>query len=100
VSTGNDLDPTRSTIHGFAAFAVSASIAVAFRPVAAWQLVTDVRHIGEFRPECIDATWMNGAADPAEGARFEGTNRVVDEANETEYIWIRPCTVTVASPPE
>ena len=44
--------------------------------------------------------WVDGATGPVVGARFEGTNRVVFEANDFEFIWIRPCTVTVAQPPE
>ena len=84
----------------FAEFGASASVEVACSPVAAWQLVTDIPRIGAFSPECVAATWMNGAAGPAEGARFEGTNRVVDEATDNEFVWVRPCMVTVAKPPE
>ncbi len=58
----------------------------------AWRLVTDVTRIGEFSPECIDAHWLDNASGVKVGARFEGTNRVVD--GNTEAIWIRPCTVT------
>lgn len=49
---------------------------------------------------CIDARWIGGATGPSEGARFEGTNRVVDEESQTEYFWICPCSVTLAQSPE
>lgn len=84
----------------FGAFKASASVEVACTQLAAWGLVTAIERIGEFSPECIDARWIGGASGPSVGARFEGTNRVADEANNREYIWIRPCTVTTAQPPE
>jgi Polyketide cyclase / dehydrase and lipid transport len=84
----------------FGAFEATASVEVTCAPMAAWQLVTDIVRIGEFSPECADARWIDGATFPAEGARFEGTNRVVNENHDSEYIWIRPCTVIVAQSPE
>jgi uncharacterized protein YndB with AHSA1/START domain len=83
----------------FAEFAASASIEVACPCETAWDLITDIRRIGEFSPECIGAEWLDGARGPSVGARFEGTNRVADETAGFEYIWIRPCTVTVVEPP-
>ena len=83
----------------FGAFTTSASVEVACTPLAAWELITTIERIGEFSPECIDAKWIDGASGPSVGARFEGTNRVALEANDSEYIWIRPCTVTAAQPP-
>jgi hypothetical protein len=77
-----------------------ASVEVACAPLAAWQLVTNIGRIGEFSPECIDARWVDGATEPAAGARFDGTNRIVDDAGDRERIWIRPCTVTTAQAPE
>jgi hypothetical protein len=83
----------------FAAFALSDEFSVVCSPRAAWKLVTDISRIGEFSPECIAADWIGGEiSHPAVGARFEGTNRIVDEANETEFIWIRPCTVIACEP--
>ena len=84
----------------FGAFNASASVEVACTPLAAWELVTDIERIGEFSPECIAARWIGGASGPSAGACFEGTNRVTDEAINSEYIWIRPCTVTTTQPPE
>lgn len=83
----------------FEQFRTSASIEVACTPIAAWRLVTNIERIGEFSPECIKAAWIDGSTGPTEGARFEGTNRVVDDTEDTEYIWIRPCTVTAAEEP-
>ena len=84
----------------FGAFEASGSVEVACTPHAAWNLVTDIGRIGEFSPECIGARWIDEVSGPSEGARFEGTNRIVDEAGDTEVIWIRPCTVTVLQPPQ
>jgi Polyketide cyclase / dehydrase and lipid transport len=90
--------PTNDALFGV--FEATASVEMACTPMAAWQLVTDIGRIGEFSPECADALWIDGATFPTEGARFEGTNRVVNENHDSEYIWIRPCTVTVAQSPE
>src|ERR1700674_198448 len=84
----------------FGSMVVEASIDVAWTPLAAWRLVTDIPRIGEFSPECIGAAWIDGASGPEMGARFEGTNRIFDQATDTEYLWIRPCTVTAALPPK
>lgn len=83
----------------FANFRASVSVEVACSPEAAWDLVTDIGRIGEFSPECIGARWMDGSSGPSVGARFEGTNRAFDETDDTELIWIRPCTVTAAEAP-
>ncbi len=94
--------PTPAAVNDalFGAFEASGSVEVACTPSAAWDLVTDVGRIGEFSPECVDARWIEGATAPSVGARFEGTNRIVDEETDTELIWIRPCTVTLAQAPE
>ena len=84
----------------FAQFRATVSIEVARSPRAAWDLVTDIRRIGEFSPECIGARWIDGSSGPSVGARFEGTNRAFDASDDTESIWIRPCTVTRAQAPE
>lgn len=93
--------PERASVNDslFGEFRASASVEVACSPLAAWELLTDVGRIGEFSPECTGARWIGGASGPSRGARFEGTNRIVDQANDIEYIWIRPCTVTTAQAP-
>ena len=85
----------------FAAFYATASVEVNCEPDAAWALITTVERIGEFSPECVDATWLDGASGPSVGARFEGTNHIVTtyEGKDYDFTWIRPCTVTVAVPP-
>jgi hypothetical protein len=40
-----------------------------------YELVSDVRRMGEWSPECRHCEWLDGATGPAEGARFKGTNR-------------------------
>jgi uncharacterized protein YndB with AHSA1/START domain len=42
-------------------------------PAQMWDLVTDVSRIGEWSPECVGGTWLDGAQ-PRAGARFEGRN--------------------------
>lgn len=78
----------------FGQMTVSESIEVSASPRALWDLITDISRIGEFSPECVDARWLDGAAGPVVGARFEGTNRVVEGGDEG--IWIRPCTIVTA----
>lgn len=95
---GERPEPDRVNDALFGAFEASASVEVACTALAAWQLATDLRRIGDFSPECIDARWIGGSSGPSLGARFEGTNRVVGE--DSEYIWIRVCTVTATKPPE
>ena len=53
---------------------VSVSIEVAASPEVVWGLVTDVGRMGEWSPECVEATWVDGATGPERGARFKGTN--------------------------
>jgi hypothetical protein len=40
-----------------------------------YELVSDVRRMGEWSPECRDCEWIDGATGPAVGARFKGSNR-------------------------
>ena len=89
--------PLRQNEAIFARFAVSISLEVTCSAAAAYALITDITRIGEFSPECIGATWLDGATAPRVGARFEGTNLRVAEG--AEHVWIRPCTITVATPP-
>lgn len=53
-----------------------------------WSVITDVTRIGEFSPECHTAEWIDGATEPAIGARFVGSNRL------GEREWDRACTIT------
>ena len=45
-------------------------------PEAVYALVADVTRTPEFSPEIQRCTWLDGAAGPAAGARFEAVNKV------------------------
>jgi hypothetical protein len=55
--------------HGQASTDVDAS------PTALYDVVSDVRRMGEWSPECRRCEWIGGATGPAVGARFKGTNQ-------------------------
>jgi hypothetical protein len=44
-------------------------------PEKVYDLVSDVRRMGEWSPETQRAEWIDGATGPVVGARFKGTNR-------------------------
>jgi hypothetical protein len=44
-------------------------------PAALYDIVSDVRRMGEWSPECRHCAWLGGATGPAVGARFKGSNR-------------------------
>jgi len=56
-----------------------------------WDMVADVTRIGEWSPEAVNATWLDGATGPAVGARFKGHNK-------RRATWSSTCTVTAATP--
>lgn len=76
----------------FATFALERKLHIAAPPDRVWDLVTDVRRIGEFSPECVHAEWLDGATGPEVGARFAGTNRIAGRE------WTRTCTVVESEP--
>lgn len=82
----------------FGAFTLTEVVHVSCPPAEAWALVSDIRRIGEFSPECVGTRWLDGADRLGVGVRFEGTNRV--RAGVDEVVWIRPCTVTRLIPGE
>ena len=41
-------------------------------PDVLYDLVTDVRRMGEWSPETVEADWIGGASGPEVGARFRG----------------------------
>lgn len=51
-----------------------ASLQITASPEVLYDLVSDVRRMGEWSPECRSCTWIDGAAGPVVGARFKGTN--------------------------
>jgi hypothetical protein len=40
-----------------------------------WEMVADVTRMGEWSPETVEGRWLDGATQPAAGARFRGSNR-------------------------
>ncbi len=52
-----------------------ASIHIDASPEKVYELVSDVRRMGEWSPECRHCEWLDGATGPAVGARFKGSNR-------------------------
>ena len=44
-------------------------------PEVLYDMVSDVRRMGEWSPETIRCEWLDGATAPAPGARFKGTNK-------------------------
>jgi hypothetical protein len=70
----------------------SASIDVAAAPDVVWNLVADIRRMGEWSPECYRAEWEGDASGPAAGAHFHGYNRA------GTYEWDAPCVVTECEP--
>lgn len=44
-------------------------------PEKIYEVVSDVRRMGEWSPECHHAEWIDGATGPAVGARFKGSNK-------------------------
>ena len=44
-------------------------------PGAVYELVADVRRMGEWSPECAHGEWVDGANGPTVGARFRRRNR-------------------------
>jgi uncharacterized protein YndB with AHSA1/START domain len=67
---------------------VSAEIAAPAEKV--WHLVSDLPRMGEWSPENTGGRWLDGAAGPALGARFRGSNR------KGLRRWSTTCTVTAA----
>ena len=53
----------------------SAQVTIAARPAAVYDVVSDVRRMGEWSPECRECTWIDGATGPVVDARFTGNNR-------------------------
>jgi uncharacterized protein YndB with AHSA1/START domain len=72
--------------------AATASVQVGAAPEAVYDLVSDVRNIPSWSPECRRCTWVDGATGPAVGARFKGWNR------RGPLRWATVCEVTEAEP--
>ncbi len=67
------------------------SVVIRARPEDVYDLVADVTRTPEFSPAVVRCTWLDGAAGPAVGARFEAVNTTA--AGKT---WKNRPVVTVA----
>lgn len=72
----------------------SATVHMAAPADKIWDLVADVRNIGQFSPETFEAEWLDGATGPALGARFRGHVR----RNEIGPVYWTTCRVTACEP--
>jgi hypothetical protein len=76
-----------------------ASIHMTVAPEKVYALVTDVSRMGEWSPETRSCEWLDGATEPAVGARFKGSNKhgvfrwstkpkvlVADEGREFSFV--------------
>jgi Polyketide cyclase / dehydrase and lipid transport len=70
--------------------AVSVTRVIEASPEVVYDLVSDVTRMGDYSPENTGAAWLDGAAGPAVGARFKGTNRLGSNS------WSTKPTITAA----
>jgi hypothetical protein len=52
-----------------------AHVHIEAKPEIVYGIVSDVTRMGEWSPETVKCEWLDGAAGPAVGARFKGTNK-------------------------
>lgn len=72
----------------------SATVHMAAPADKIWNLIADVRNIGQFSPETFEAEWLDGATGPAVGARFRGHVK----RNEIGPVYWTVCRVTTCEP--
>ena len=72
---------------------LSASVFVERSPLAVYNLVADLSHMGDWSPECASCAWLDGTG-PVVGAKFVGTNSVGGRE------WAVECEVVAATPGE
>ena len=63
-------------------------------PKVVYDLVSNLPRMGEWSPENTGGRWIRGAAGPAVGAKFRGSNR------KGFRRWSTTCTITEAKPGE
>jgi uncharacterized protein YndB with AHSA1/START domain len=51
-------------------------------PAVLWTTIADVPGIGAWSPECLGASWLDGATEATPGARFAAENRFADDRGE------------------
>lgn len=69
----------------------SAATTIQAPPAVVWQLVADIRRMGEWSPECRGGEWLDGATGPDVGVRFKGHNKA-------KLAWSTTSTVTECVP--
>ena len=62
----------------------SVSLHMRAGPDDVYALVADVTRTPDFSPEILECTWLDGATEPAVGARFKARNKV---ANRPAWRW-------------
>ncbi len=67
---------------------------IAATPDALWPLVSDINLPARFSNEFKGAEWLDGATEPAVGARFQGTN----EHPVAGMKWNSESTITICEP--
>jgi Polyketide cyclase / dehydrase and lipid transport len=72
----------------------SATVHMAASADKIWDLIADVRNIGRFSPEVMEAQWLGGVNGPALGAKFRGHVK----RNEIEPVYWTTCEVTAREP--
>lgn len=73
---------------------LEAAVEVDAPPDDVWALVSDVTRTSDWSPVVRRCEWLDGAARPEPGARFEGHNRF------NGFRWSRRCVVSQAQPGE
>ena len=69
------------------------SVEVDATPEQVWTLLTDITRAGEWSHETQGGEWLDGAAGPVVGARFQGRNQ------SGRSKWSRRCEVVAADAP-
>ncbi len=72
----------------------SVTVPMAAQADEIWNIVADVRNTGKFSPEVMEAEWLDGATEPALGARFRGHVK----RNEIGPVYWTVCRVTACEP--
>ena len=72
----------------------SVTVPMAAQADEIWNVVADVRNTGKFSPEVMEAEWLDGATEPALGARFRGHVK----RNEIGPVYWTVCRVTACDP--
>ncbi|MCU1354489.1 MAG: hypothetical protein JWM05_3698 [Acidimicrobiales bacterium] len=73
-----------------------ARITIDAAPEVVYDLVADVTNMGRWSPECFRCEWVDGATEPAVGARFKGWNKA--KAHGLPVKWSTVSTVRQADP--